>query len=69
MKLLDTVLTNLDHEATMTDDVSNVNYYTATDHCVVFETVSSKKQVDVLPSKNQALCDLIYNVIINGYVT
>ena len=27
------------------------------------------KQVDVLPSKNQALCDLIYNVIINGYVT
>ena len=24
------------------------------------------KQVDVLPSKNQALCDLIYNVIING---
>ena len=26
-------------------------------------------QVDVLPSKNQALCDFIYNVIINGYVT
>ena len=25
-----------------------------------------EKQVDVLPSKNQALCDLIYNVIING---
>ena len=24
------------------------------------------KQDDVLPSKNQALCDLIYNVIING---
>ena len=22
-----------------------------------------KKQVDVLPSKNQALCDLIYNVV------
>ena len=24
---------------------------------------SVKKQVDVLPSKNQALCDLIYNVL------
>ena len=29
----------------------------------------NKKQVDVLPSKNQVLCDLMYNVIIiNGYV-
>ena len=25
-----------------------------------------EQQVDVLPSKNQALCDLIYNVIIDG---
>ena len=24
------------------------------------------KQVDVLPSKNQALCDLIYNVLYNS---
>ena len=31
---------------------------------------SIKKQVDVLPSKNQALCDLPYNVLYNyGYVT
>ena len=26
------------------------------------------EQVDVLPSKNQAMCDLIYKVIINGWL-
>ena len=26
--------------------------------------ITNNKQVDVLPSKNQALCDLIYSVII-----
>ena len=35
---------------------------------VSLNALSLQKQVDVLPSKNQALCDLIY-VIINGYVT
>ena len=28
-------------------------------------TKTMKKQVDVLPSKNQTLCDLIYNVLYN----
>ena len=27
--------------------------------------ISQQQQVDVLPSKNQALCDLIYNVLYN----
>ena len=45
-------------------------YYTHTCiHVRIIFTItlsSVAKQVDVLPSKNQALRDLIYNVIING---
>ena len=36
--------------------------------CDENETKKQEKQVDFLPSKNQALCDLIYNVLYQYFI-
>ena len=41
-----------------------IHHYDTLFHFMVIMSADYKyKQVDVLPSKNQALCDLIYNVV------